>query len=61
MYKKYESDNTNITIAMMEYVNYGQLQKVLNNMSGFSSKWGLSQGDRLMPQPDTDPVDTFTQ
>ena len=61
MYKNYESDNTDIKIVMMEYVNYGQLQKVPNNMSGFSSKWGLSQEDMLMPQLDTDPVDTFTQ
>ena len=61
MYKKYESDNTDIKIVMIEYVNYGQLQKMPHNMSGFSSKWRLSQGDKLMPQPDTDPVDTVTQ
>ena len=32
-----------------------------NNLSGFSSKLGLSQGDMLMPQPETDPEDKFTQ
>ena len=61
MYRKYESDNTNSISVMMEYVHYGQLQNVPNNLNGFSSKWGLLQGDMLVPQLETDPVDTFTQ
>ena len=58
---KFESDNTNSIFVTMEYMNYKKLHKMLKYLSSFSSKWGLSQGDMLMPQPDTGPVDTFTQ
>ena len=61
MYRKFESDNKNSIFVMMEYVNYGKLQKNAINWKGFSLKWGLSQGDMLMPQPDTDPEDKLTQ
>ena len=47
MNRKFEGDNSNSIFVGMEYMNYRQLQKMPENLSGFSSKRGLSTGGRV--------------